>query len=405
MRLTPQLGPTFREFLSGRRKLKLQVRVSPKAVKTQATSTRKFGRSGTGVAAAQENDSYLDSTDVSSPIRAASSNRKGKNRSMDIQSNDDEHGNARYRFSASDGSDGEYFEPVREAGRRSAFSDTRPELGPPITRDQRIDEANLSDIHRDIIPHFVLAAKKIEEKIRNEKGRRKAIFNEENLREMAINWTITVDEMLEIRGINIENVKAFGARFLPLIQQYHDQYESMMHPEDDRDIDENHQNVIEISTDSDDEDDEYGQMSGYFTQSAEVQAFNKNVALAGAQSSQKQARLAPPKPKVKSKSGSRSGRSRSSYQGGYTGSRSSRGKSSGRGDFRRGGRKGSGTFPRARSASRGSGVPKRKSTAKRSSNGSTASAGPSNIFKSFANKDGGGGGTGGFGGIGMMPTL
>jgi bloom syndrome protein len=251
----------------------------------------------------------------------------------------------------------------------------------------------------------VLAAKKIEEKIRNEKGRRKAIFNEENLREMAINWTITIDEMLEIRGINVENVKAFGARFLPLIQQYHDQYESMMHPEDDRDIDENHQNVIEINTDSDDEDDEYGQMSGYFTQSAEVQAFNKSVALAGAQSSQQQARLDPPKPKVKSKSGSRGGRSGPSYQGSYSGSGSSRGKSSGRGDFRRGGRKGSGAFPRARSASRGSGVTKRKSTAKRSSNGSTASAGPSNIFKSFANRDGGGGGTGGFGGIGMMPTL
>ncbi len=321
---------------------------------------------------------------------------------MALKSND-EHGDDPDRFSASDGSDDEDFEPVREAGRRSAFSDTRPQLGPPITSDQRIDEANLNDVHRNIIPHFVIAAKKIEEKIRNEKGRRKAIFNEENLREMAINWTITVNEMLEIRGINREHVKSFGARFLPLIQRYHDQYESMMRPKDDRDIDENHQNVIEISTDSEDEEDECGQTSGYFTQSAEVQAFNESVALAGALSSQQKARTAAPKPKTKQKSGIRGGRGGSSYLGSYSGSGSSRGRSTGRVDFRGGGRKGSGTFPRARSASRGSGVTKRKSEGKRASNGSAASA-RSNIFKTFAKKDGGGSGTGGSGGIGMMPT-
>ena len=372
-------------------------------MKTRTPSTKNYGRSGTGVTAAQEKDSYIESTDVSSPIRAASRNRKGKNRCIDVQSNDDEHGDAQHTFLASDGSEDENFEPIREAGRRSAFSDTRPQLGPPITRDQRIDEANLNDIHRDIIPHFVIAAKEIEEKIRNEKGRRKAIFNEENLREMAINWTITVDEMLEIRDINKDHVKAFGAQFLPLIHQYHDQYESMMRPENDRDMDENHQNVFVINTDSDDEDDECGQMSGYFTQSAEVQAFNESVALAGAQSSQQPSRTDPPKPKAKPKSGGQGSRGGSSYSGSYSGSGLTR-RSTGRGDFRGGGRRGSGGFPKARSASRGSGVAKQKSSRKKSSNGSRASAGPSNIFKSFAKKDGGGG-AGGFGGIGMMPVL
>jgi len=373
-------------------------------VKTRTQTTKSNGQSRTGVAAAQERDLYMESTDVSSPIRAASRNRKGKNRCMDVQSDDGEHGDTLHRLLASDGSEDEHFEPIREAGRRSAFSDTRPQLGPPITRDQRIDEANLSAIHRDIIPHFVIEAKKLEEKIRNEKGRRKVIFNEENLREMAINWTITVGEMMEIRGINIEHVKAFGARFLPLIQRFHDNYESMMGPEDDRDIDENHQNVIEISTDSDDEDGEYGQMSGYFTQSAEVQAFNESVALAGAQSSQQPTRTAPPNPKAKPKSGGRGGRGGSSYSGNYSGSGSARGRPTGRGDFGRGGRRGLGGFPRARSASRGSGVTKRKSDGKRRSSGSTASAGPSNIFKNFSKKDGAGGGAGGFGGIRPMPT-
>lgn len=371
-------------------------------MKTRTPNTNAYGRSGTGVAAAQEKDSYIESTDVSSPIRAASRNRKGKNRCTDVQSDDDEHGDIQHGVSASNNSEDEDFEPIREAGWRSAFSDNRPQLGPPITRDQRIDEANLCDVHRDIIPHFVIEAKKLEEKIRNEKGRRKAIFNEENLREMAINWTITVEEMMEIRGINIDHVKAFGARFLPLIQRFHDDYESMMHREDDRDIDENHQNVIEISTDSD-EDDDCGQTSGYFTQSAEVQAFNESVALAGAQSSQQPSRTVPPKPKAKPKSGGRGGVVGSSYSGSYSGNGSARGRSIGRGDFRRGGGRGSGGFPKARSASRGSGVTKRKSGGKRSSNGSTASSGPSNIFKSFAKKDGGGG-AGGLGGIGMMPT-
>jgi bloom syndrome protein len=404
MRLTLQLGPNSREFLSGRRRLKLQVRVSPKAVKTKTTkttSTRKYGQFGTGVAAAQENESYMESTDVSSPIRAASGNYKSKNRRVD---NDEEYGDAPARFSASEDSEDDDFEPVREAGRRSAFSDTRPQLGPPITRDQRIDEANLGAVHQMIIPQFVIDAKKIEEKIRNEKGRRKAFFNEENLREMAINWTITVNEMMEIRDINTDHVKAFGALFLPLIQKYHDQYESMMRREDDRDIDENHQNVIVISTDSDDEDDECGQKSGYFSQSAEVQAFNESVALAGLQSPQQPSRTPPPKPKAKPKSDGRGGRGGLSYSGSYSGSGSARGRSIGRGDFRRGGRRGSGGFPKARSASRGSGVTKRKSGGKRPSNGSTASIGPSNIFKSFPKKDGGGGGAGGSGGIGMMPA-
>jgi hypothetical protein len=180
----------------------------------------------------------------------------------------------------------------------------------------------------------------------------------------------------------------------------------MMRHEDDRDIDENHKNVIEISTDSDDEDDYCGQMSGYFTQSAEVQAFNESVALAGAQSSQQPSRTAPPKPKAKPKSGDRGSRVGSSYSGrSYSGSGSARGTSTGRGDFRGGGRRGSGGFPKARSASKGSGVTKRKPGGKRPSNGITVSAGPSNIFKRFAKKDGGGGGAGGLGGIGMMPTL
>jgi bloom syndrome protein len=382
MPLTLQLGPNAREFLSGRRKLKLQIRVSPKAAKVQTSSNKKQGHSGAGVAAAMDQDSYLESTDISSPIRGASRNRKGKTRAV---------------AEPDEASEDEDFEPVREARRRSGIARTRSPLGPPITSDQRLEEANLNKIHRNMVEQFVIKAKGIDEKIRNQRGRKKPYFTEDNLREMAINWTLSVEDMMGIRGINIESVHEIGDRLLPCLQQSHDRYEEMMEEQEDRDIDENHQNVIDLVTDGDDGDSEYEQESGYFKPSAEVQAFNQRVAQAGTQSQQVQTQSKPPNPKLRTMSVARGSRAGSAAAGRVA-------RSSGRGNFRRGGRRGSGGFPKGRAASRGSsGVAKRSSTSKRSSNGSTASRGPSNIFKSFAKKGEGGTG-GGRGGIGMMPT-
>jgi bloom syndrome protein len=358
--------------------------VSPKPAKTKNTSIKKHGKSDTGVVAAMDEDPYIDSTDISSPIRTAPRSRKGKMRADDAPD---------------EPSEDEDFEPIREAKRRSALVRNRSPLGPPITSDQRLVEANVSEVHQDIIQHFVMKAKGLDEKFRNQNGRKKPYFTEDNLREMAINWTTSLEDMMEIRDINKENVLTMGKRLLPCLQQYHDQYEEMMLQREDRDIDENHQNVIDLVTDEEDRESDYGQQSGYFERSAEVIAFNESVALAGTQTQQVQMRTIPPKQKVRTMLSGRGSRAGSS--GGSRGARSS-----GRGDFRTGSRRGSGGFPKGRSAARGSsGISKRSSTNKRSSNGSTASAGSSNILKSSAKKPGGGGGAdGGFGGIVMMRT-
>lgn len=377
--------------------MKLQIRVSPRAAKTQIMSNKKYAQSGTVVPAVMENDSYVESTDVSSPIRAASRDRKGKNRA-EKTSNETEHGDA---WQGSDGSGDEGFETLRGTGRRSTPVRTRSPLGPPITSDQRM--ADLNEIHGDFVQQFVLKAKAIEEKIRNGRGRKKPYFTEENFREMAIDWTLSVKEMMGIRHINTDNVKEIGKRFLPCLAQLHEQYEKKMRKKDDRDIDENHQNVIDLVTDEEDGDSDFGQESEYFQKSAEVKAFNEKVAQANAEASQRQTQISSSKPKSRIQPTARGNRGGSSFSGnGVTcGSRIS-----GRGDFRREGWKGSGGFSRARSVSRGSrGISKRKGPSKRPSNGSTASGGSSNIFKSFARKTGGGGGTdGGFGSIGIMPT-
>ena len=208
---------------------------------------------------------------------------------------------------------------------------------------------------------------------------------------MAINWTLTIEDMLQIPGINEEKVHRYGARFLSLIIKYHNGYDEMMASNDGgRDLDQNHQNVIDLCSDDDDEeydeeDDDYisqaEQPSKYFP-SADVQAFNAQVAQA-AQLPQR----SHPKPEAPKKP-----------RGGYKG----RGKS-----FRRGGRKSndssSGSGTGFRSGRSNSGVSKRGGPRRTSGGakkgGTSTGYQSSNIMKSFGKSNGGGGG-----GIGMMPT-
>ena len=91
--------------------------------------------------------------------------------------------------------------------------------------------------------------------------------------------------MLEIASIDPTRVQLYGKRFLKLIRASQEHYESIMRDQEDRPQDPNHQNVIDISSDSesvyqdglDDSADEYGsqeQRSSYFKPPADVQAFN-----------------------------------------------------------------------------------------------------------------------------------
>lgn len=95
--------------------------------------------------------------------------------------------------------------------------------------------------------------------------------------------------MRKIPKIDPEHVELYGDKFLALIDKAHQHYRSMM-GEDDRPHDPNHQNVVTISSDDDEEDsaedldlrdvnsegseDAQEETSGYFVQSQEVRAFN-----------------------------------------------------------------------------------------------------------------------------------
>jgi bloom syndrome protein len=315
---------------------------------------------------------------VSSPApqRRIATNRFGNSDDEENCGNDD--------FVASDDEDA--FEPMPNSRRRREET-PGDGLGPPITIDQRM--ANLPDIHRDVVSQFVEQAKGLEEKIRNKTGARKPFFTESNFREMAINWTLTLDEMMQIPDINVERVKIYGPQFIQMVTQYHQNYDQMM-SDHDRDIDKNHQNVIDLISDEDyglDDDDEdailQAEGSKYFANTKFGSNSNSGdtsgrklpwSAASDAKSSTSQ---------KASRGGSTSYRGKGSRGGKRSFSRKSNGSASGQSSSSVSKRKFSGGAKKSR-ASKASG-----------SNTSKGSA----IMREFGNHGGGMGG-----GIGMMPT-
>lgn len=409
-----QLGPNCRDFSTGRLKLKLQVRSTPIGPKTKAKPAKKGIKSGTGVAGAADVDFGAQSTDVSSPVRSKQGRRRSRNRLIDDEAGEGAADRMRGDTIASDIS-GDDFEPVRDGTARRGPAAPRPRtLGPPITLDKQL--ANLSEEHRNIVYQFVEDAKPLEERIRNDRSLKRPIFNETQFRAMAINWTMNLEEMLSIKGINPDQVKKFGPRFIPLIRNYNAVYEAAQQSlHDDRDIDQNHANVIDLVSDNeeygdvnladfvvdDEEDEDYAdddldnEPSKYFAEPPTTRSQNGSPV---------QRRMQPPPkpvqplyPAKKSSQASSSGRSYPPKRN-YTGSR-------GGASDARGGRRNSRSFSKARSTSgqqsQSRGVSKAKRPSKRSSNGTNnrtsngSSAG--SIMKQFARQDKKDGG-GGFGG-------
>ncbi|TVY15764.1 ATP-dependent DNA helicase hus2/rqh1 [Lachnellula arida] len=379
------LGTNFRDFLSGRRKVTLMVKVSASPTGTEKNAQKQAQKAG-GPSIQRGSTAQPPSTIFTSPIPPSSrrKNSKGKNRMPDLSDDDD--------FFASDESDA--FEPVPSKTTRKVRH-ALP-LGPPITTDDRLKD--LPDLHRVSVQQFLEEAKKSEERLRNGNGHSRPYFTDNDFREMAINWTLTTDEMLQIPGINEDKVQRYGKKFLPLIKKYHNGYEEMMASNDDRDIDQNHLNVIDLCSDGDDdeydeEDDDHlsqaEQPSKYFA-SANVQEFNAQIAQA-AQLPQR----SHPKPEApkKPRGGSR-GKGKVYKRGG----RKSNDSASGSGSGFRGGRSNSGVSKRTGS---------RKASGGAKRGGTSSGYQSSNLMKSFGrSNNGGGGGGGGMGGgnIGMMPT-
>ncbi|KAI0154812.1 hypothetical protein GGR57DRAFT_465091 [Xylariaceae sp. FL1272] len=164
----------------------------------------------------------FSSTYVSSPARKATRKKKGKAvATVNVNDSDDDlemHDNG-YALDDSD-DDFEAMPPPRTRRRQTTS------VGPPISGD--IGTENLTDLQKDVLENFLGEAKVLEERVRASRGLRQPIFSHLQLREMGLRWTTTLEAMQRIPGIDATKVQRHGGKVLPLIQQYHKQYQEMM---------------------------------------------------------------------------------------------------------------------------------------------------------------------------------
>ncbi|KAL2022783.1 hypothetical protein VTK56DRAFT_4599 [Thermocarpiscus australiensis] len=260
-----RLGRLAGDYFRGKRQLKLEV--------PNADST--FGQPRTNGLVAPVRDGPSDlssraqsrrpppSTNISSPIRAATKKRNAKsavktfgdkeNEEIDAEAGWELYGNGYKRdgFVVSDQEDDDYYyddkeqqqqEEEEEEEEEEAFEPVPPhrsllprqrqqtldELGPPISRDAHLDGAGLNEIHLDIVQAFVEKANVVEENLRNKHGLRRPLFTEQQYREMAMRWTTSVAKMYTIRGVDKSKVDLYGAKFASLVLQFYKQYQEMM---------------------------------------------------------------------------------------------------------------------------------------------------------------------------------
>lgn len=408
-----------------------------------ATKSRK---EFTGVAAARGGQRHPQSTNVSSPVSMAANRRKGKNPYVDDEAEEDEdeeEDEDDYGFEdgfvvpdghVSTEDDDDDFEPVREGNRLTPFQRSKRDVGPRITNDILMTEANLSTLHLSVIQNFVIEGKKLDEEIRNSRGIRKPIFTETQLREMCINWTLELDDIRSIAGVNQEQVGKFGPKFISLIKRFHAEYDAMTQHTEDRDMDQNHRNVIDLVSDNDDsesnhEDEDAGEEQGSQGETSQwfqghqlnpaTQAFNERLAntMARSNNSSGNSTSEPMRPAMTQNTRGRGSRAR----GGSRGPRAPRTSGgSARGAARAprtkaGGakRRSSGGTARS-SAGVGTAAPSKRTAARAPSRGLPVErrGGRGTVMSNFVQKNGGGGGTwersgqagSGLPGIGMMPT-
>ena len=244
-----KVGRNYREFFNGRRQLELQIRLSPTG---KREAKKKLSSKSTGVGSTRQD--YPQSTNISSPAQMASRRKAGRAKQMTIENprskgyvtDDFVLDDAEEQVTESEESDG--FEPVRRKG--AMVSSKKQTIGPPITIDQKL--VSLDPIHRDIVENFVDQASNEGKKIMMKKSLRTQPFTNTILREMAIRFPKTQNDLLQIPNIDPEKVSMYGLQYLRIVKQFHDFYESsMLEAQGDIPQDPNHQVAIEISSDDD----------------------------------------------------------------------------------------------------------------------------------------------------------
>lgn len=308
------IGPTARLFLSGQRKLMLTVQVGETtASKTKSKkTTAKKGKKAQG-----QETLNLQSTYVSSPVG------KRRVRMQLVDSDDDElpvtsHGYANDGFVISDDEayededDVDAFEalpshrPAKPSSKqKQSATKTKPSkpFRPPIVSKRRLED--LSDLHQDFVNGFVQEARKVEEHIRNKKELRRPLFSEKDFREMAINWTTSIDRMGRIPGIDADKVREHGPKLLPILHKQYELYKEVTgeeEEEEEEDAQDSRNGIVDlissdIEFDDDDDDGAAEDTSHYFAppprERPEVSAFHARLAEAsqtGGPASQSQPR-------------------------------------------------------------------------------------------------------------------
>ena len=373
-----KMGSTYRQFLSGQRSLMLTVQVNESTSKSRSKAKTTKGETSKAKKGKGKEAAPL-STNVSSPV----GKRRGKRNVIDSDEDDEQFGNftangyAKNGFVVSDGEDED------DSDDDNAF-EPAPNPKPPSKKTRALTLPNkrldsLSDIHQDVVLNFAQEARRLEEAVRNKKGLRKPLFTETDLQNMAIHWTISLEKMCCIPGIQADKVTEHGSKFLPMLKRYHDNYQTMA-GDDLAGQDDDDQDIVDlISSDADSDGEEDEENSHYFDKLGAsrpgVQAFHDKLEAA----TQKKA----PSKRKPAASG------RGSYSGG--GRKFSAGK---RWNFKKSGG----------GAASSSGVAKRKQTSARATGASSSSgarlssgtAGGNMRDGKIVKKSGGG--------IGLMPT-
>ncbi|KAI0516811.1 hypothetical protein F5B22DRAFT_606586 [Xylaria bambusicola] len=293
-----KIGRMARVFLSGGRQLRLTTRVKGGGGShIGAASVQRRLDTPTAPATRKEHAVQFTSTLVSSPARKSASKKKGKavanvdeDSDEDFGTHSNGYGQDGFVVDDDDNTDDDFETmPAPVARRRKTTT-----VGPPISHDARLSEENLTDVQKDILESFFKDAQKQEEKIRTSNGRRAPLFSQLQLREMGLRWTVSLDQMRRIPGIDRDMVTRYGDKMLPLIQRYHQQYQEIMgvssepptlpylgeivdlvtSDDDDDDDDQDMEAIDDDDDDNDDDDDDgEGETSGYFQPSAVERTF------------------------------------------------------------------------------------------------------------------------------------
>lgn len=125
-----------------------------------------------------------------------------------------------------DDDEDDYFDPPVAPSRPPRRQRTLDELA--SQRSAGTVERMVDEVHEMMIAEFLERAKKLEEETRNNRGLRRPIFTEAQMKQMAAQWTDSVEKMRRIPGIDADKVGQYGSGFIPLIKGWHAKYLELM---------------------------------------------------------------------------------------------------------------------------------------------------------------------------------